>query len=165
MKTETQVFRGYGKRKEINAQTAVECRFGQEVETVLTVSCNATLTGADVANGEVRYYGKAHFCIVYEDAEKHICRAEKGVEFSAVAKDDFCYPALTARAALDCENIAVRREGAGVYATALLGCDISLYGEQNFEYLSGGISYREARRRTMNSIPNFWRISCSIRRR
>ncbi len=138
MKTETQVFRGYGKRKELNAQTAVECRFGSEVETVLTASCFAVLTGADAGSGEVRYFGKAHFSIVYEDAEKRVCRAEKGVEFSASAKDDFCYPALTACATVSCENIAVRREGAGVYATALLGCDISLYGEQNFEYLAGG---------------------------
>lgn len=138
MKTETQIFRGFGKRKELNAQTAVECRFGQEVETVLSIHCSAVLTGADAGNGEVRYFGKAHFSIVYEDAEKRICRAEKGVEFSATEKDDFVFPALTARAQVACENISVRREGASVYATALLGCDISLYGEQNFEYLSGG---------------------------
>ncbi len=138
MNTETQVFRGFGKRKEVSAQTAVECRFGQEVETILTTHCSAVLTGADVVSGEVRYFGKAHFSIVYEDAEKHVCRAEKGVEFSAVYKDEFCYPALTARAQIFCENISVRREGASVYATALLGCDIFLYGEQSFEYLAGG---------------------------
>ena len=138
MKTETQTFRGYGKRKELNAQTAVECRFGQEVETVLTVHCSAVLTGADVGNGEVRYFGKAHFSIVYEDAEKRVCRAEKGVEFSASVKDEFCFPALTARVALSVENIAVRREGASVYAQALLGADVSLYGQQTFDYLSGG---------------------------
>lgn len=138
MRTETQVFRGFGKRKEVSAQTAVECRFGQEVETILTVNCSAVLTGADVGSGEIRYSGKAHFSIVYEDAEKHVCRAEKGVEFSAVYKDEFCYPALTARAQIFTENISLRREGASVYATALLGCDIFLYGEQTFEYLSGG---------------------------
>ena len=138
MKVETQVFRGYGKRKELNTQTAVECRFGREVETVLTVSCACVLTNTEVQNGEVRYGGKAQFSIVYEDAEKHVCRAEKGVEFSASLKDDFCFPALTARAAVSCENIAVRREGASVFATALLGLDISLYGEQTFEYLAGG---------------------------
>ena len=33
MNTETEIFRGYGKIGEIAAQTAVECRFGQEVET------------------------------------------------------------------------------------------------------------------------------------
>lgn len=138
MKTETQTFRGYGKRKEIAAQTAVECRFGQEVETILSVHCAAALTGAEVASGEVRYFGKAHFSIVYEDAEKRVCRAEKGVEFTAAAKDEFCFPALTARVAVSVENIAVRREGASVYAQALLGADISLYGDQSFEYLSGG---------------------------
>ena len=138
MKTETQVFRGYGKRKEIHAQTAVECRFGQEVETILAAHCSAALTGAEAGNGEVRYFGKARFSLVYEDAEKKVCRAEKGVEFSAVAKDDFCFPALSARALLSVENIAVRREGASVFAQALLGADIALYGEQSFEYLSGG---------------------------
>ncbi len=138
MKTETQVFRGFGKRKQLSAQTAVECRFGQEVETVLTVSCAAVLTGADAGSGEIRYAGKAHFSIVYEDAEKHVCRAEKGVEWTAVCKDEFCYPALTVRAQVFTENISLRREGASVFATALLGCDIFLYGEQTFEYLSGG---------------------------
>ncbi len=138
IKTQTETFRGYGKRKEIGAQTAVECRFGNEVETVLAVHCAAALSGADVGSGEVRYYGKAHFSVVYEDAEKRVCRAEKGVEFSAVKKDEFCYPALTARVSLHVENVSVRREGASVFATALLGADISLYGEQTFDYLSGG---------------------------
>ncbi len=138
MKTQTQVFRGFGKRKEIAAQTAVECRFTQEVETILSVHCSAALTGAEVGNGEVRYFGKAHFSLVYEDGEKKVCRAEKGVEFTAVAKDEFLFPALEARVALAVENISVRREGASVYAQALLGADIALFGEQSFEYLSGG---------------------------
>ncbi len=138
MNLDTQTFRGYGKKKEITAQTVVECKFGQEVETVLSVRCAVVLTGADVNSGEVRYYGKAHFSIVYEDAEKRVCRAEKGVEWAATVKDEGCYPALTARAAVGCENITVRREGASVYATALIGADISLYGEQNFDYLAGG---------------------------
>lgn len=138
MNTQTEVFRGYGKICELNAQTAVECRFGQEVATVLSAHASASLTGADAGNGEVRYYGKAHFLIVYEDAEKHVCRAEKGVEFTARAQDERCFPALTARAAIAVENISVRREGASVFCTALLGADISLYGEQTFEYLSGG---------------------------
>lgn len=81
MKVETQTFRGYGKRKELTTQTAVECRFTQDVATVLTSACSAVLTGADAGNGEVRYYGKAHFSIVYEDAEKRVCRAERGVEW------------------------------------------------------------------------------------
>ena len=99
MKTQTETFRGYGKICELNAQTAVECRFGGEAETVLSAHATAVLTGAEAGNGEVRYFGKAHFLIVYEDAEKRVCRAEKGVEFTARAQDDRCFPALTARVA------------------------------------------------------------------
>lgn len=135
---QSETFRGYGKIGALNAQTAVECRFGQEVGTVLSVNATASLTGAESGNGEVRYFGKAHFSIVYEDAEKHVCRAEKGVEFTAVAKDERCYPALTPRACVSVENVSVRREGASVYVAALLGADINLYGEQSFEYLTGG---------------------------
>ena len=137
MNTQTETFRGYGKIKDITAQTAVECRFS-EAETVLCVHAHAALTGAEAGSGEVRYFGKAHFSIVYEDAEKRICRAEKGVEFTARAQDEGCFPALAARATLSVENVSVRREGASVYVTALLGADIALYGEQSFEYLAGG---------------------------
>ena len=138
MKTQTENFRGYGKICAFSAQTAVECRFPQEVETVLSVHANASLTGAEAGNGEVRYFGKAHFSVVYEDAEKRLCRAEKGVEFSAVAKNESCFPALSARAVVAVENVSVRREGASVFTTALLGVDISLFGESNVDYLSGG---------------------------
>ncbi len=135
---QSETFRGYGKLGAMTAQTAVECRFGQEVGTVLSVHAACVLTGTEAGNGEVRYFGKAHFSIVYEDSEKHVCRAEKGVEFTAVAKDERCYPALTPRASLAVENVSVRREGASVYVTALLGADIALFGEQSFEYLAGG---------------------------
>ncbi len=138
MKTQTETFCGYGKIKEIAAQTAVECRFGQEVVTVLAVHAHVALTGAEAGNGEVRYFGKAHFLVVYEDAERKVCRAERGVEFTARAADEACYPALTPRATVSVENVSVRREGASVYATALLGTDIALYGETRFEYLTEG---------------------------
>lgn len=138
MKTQTETFRGYGMVCELNAQTAVECRFGGEVETVLSAHASAALSGAEVGNGEVRYFGKALFSVVYEDAEKRVCRAEKGVEFTARVQDERCFPALSPRAFVAVENVSVRREGASVYVTALLGADISLYGEQSFEYLTGG---------------------------
>ncbi len=136
--TQAETFRGYGKIKTLNAQTAVECRFPQEADTVLTVHCTACLTGAEAGNGEVRYFGKAHFFLVYEDGEKHVCRAEKGVEFSAACKDEEIFPALTARAAISVENVSVRREGASVYVSALLGAEIGLYGDISFPYLTGG---------------------------
>ena len=77
MKTQTETFRGYGKICELNAQTAVECRFGGEAETVLSAHATAVLTGAEAGNGEVRYFGKAHFLIVYEDAEKRVCASPR----------------------------------------------------------------------------------------
>ncbi len=138
MQTQLETYRGYKKKKQISSQTAVECRFGSEVETVLSVHCAAALTGAEAGSGEARYFGKAHFSIVYEDAEKKVCRAEKGVEFTATCKDEEIVPAFSARAVVAVENVAVRREGASVFVTALLGADISLYGDESFEYLSGG---------------------------
>lgn len=138
MKTQTETFRGYSKLGALTAQTAVECRFSQEVETVLSVTADATLTGAEADNGQVRYFGKAHFFVVYEDAEKRLCRAEKGVEWSAVAKDAQCFPALATRAQVAVENVSVRREGASVFVTALLGADIELFGETSVDYLAGG---------------------------
>ena len=137
IKTQTETFRGYGKLLQLNAQTAVESRF-PEVETVLTVHADAHLTGAEAGNGEVRYFGRARLSIVYEDADRRVCRAEKGVEFSAVAKDERVFPALAARAAVAVENLSVRREGSGTYVTALLGADIALFGERSFSYLAGG---------------------------
>ena len=137
MNTQTETFRGYGKLFEMSAQTAAECRF-PEVETALSVNACARLAGAEAGNGEVRYYGRVLFSIVYEDADRRVCRAEKGVEFTAVAKDERVFPAAAAHAVLAVENLSVRREGASTYLTALLGADISLFGEQSFEYLAGG---------------------------
>ncbi len=138
MNTQTETFRGFGNVGALHAQTAVECRFGGEVETVLAAHAVATLSGAEAGNGEVRYFGKVLFSVVYEDAEKRVCRAEKGVEFSAKMAGEEVYPALTARASVCVDNLSVRREGASVYFTALLGAEATLYGEQSFEYLTGG---------------------------
>lgn len=138
MKTQTEVFRGYGRIEELSAQTAVECRFGGEVETVLAAHAGVALLSATAENGEVKYTGKALFSIVYEDSARKVCRAEKGVEFSAKAQSEICCPAYTARVKLETENVSVRREGASVFLTALLGAEIVLYGERSFEYLTDG---------------------------
>ena len=138
MNTQTSTYRGYQKVLSVTHQTAVECKFSLEVESVIASDARIVLTGAEVADGEVRYFGKTYFLIVYEDSEKRICRVEKGIEFSARAQNEGCYPALTARASLSLENLSTRREGAGIFVTALIGADISLYGETSFDYLSGG---------------------------
>ncbi len=138
IKTQSEVFRGYGKVGGANAQTAVECRFGGEAETLLSAHAGVTLLTAEAGNGEVHYTGRVLFSLVYESAEKKVCRAEKGVEFSAKASAEECCPAYIARVKLQTENVSVRREGASIYLTALLGADISLYGEKTFEYLTDG---------------------------
>lgn len=134
----TDVFRGYGKIGELSAQTAVECRFGGEIETVLSAHAGVVLLSATADNGEIKYTGRARFSIVYEDQNRKVCCAEKGVEFSAKAQCERSCPAYTARVRLETENVSVRREGASVYLTALLGVEIQLYGEQSFEYLTDG---------------------------
>ena len=134
----TDVFRGYGKIEELSAQTAVECRFGGEVETVLSAHASATLLTAVADNGEIKYTGRVHFSIVYEDAERRVCRAEKGVEFAAKAQCERSCPAYTARVRVETQTVSVRREGASVYLMALLGAEITLYGDQTFEYLTDG---------------------------
>ena len=127
-KTQTETFRGYGKLFGIAAQTAAECRF-PEAETVLSAHACAHLSGAEAGNGEVRYFGRALFSIVYEDADRHVCRAEKGVEFTAVARDARIAPAQTVCARLAVENLSVRREGASIFLTALLGADLAFFGD------------------------------------
>ncbi len=144
--TQTETFRGYGRLARASAQTAVECRFGGEPETVLSSHASVVLLSAEASNGEVHYTGRVHFSLVYEDGERHVCRSEKGVEFSAKAEVPACSPALTARVGLQTENISVRREGASVYLSVLIGADISLFGDKTFDYLTGGdlICKREA---------------------
>ncbi len=135
---QTETFRGFGKLMALSAQTAVECRFGSEVETVLASNAQVTLSGVETGNGEARYFGKVILSVVYEDGEKRVCRAEKGVEFSAKALDERIAPAYTARANLSVDNLAMRKEGASVYFTALIGAEITLFGDVGFEYLTGG---------------------------
>ena len=136
MKTQTETFGAFGKLFQIAAQTAVECRFPDA--SVLSAHVSAHLSGAEAGNGEVRYFGRALFSIVYEDGERRVCRAEKGVEFSAAARDERIAPAMTVRAFVAVENVSVRKEGASIFVTALLGADLSFFGEQSFEYLAGG---------------------------
>ncbi len=138
MNLQKETFSGLNQVGALTAQTAVECRFGGEVTLVLAAHAVATLSGVEAGNGEVRYFGKVLFSVVYEDAEKHVCRAEKGVEFSSKMVSEEVYPALTARGKIVLDNLSVRREGASVYFTALLGAEVNLFGEQKFEYVTDG---------------------------
>ena len=84
MNTQTQTFRGFCRAGELNAQTAVECRFGGEVETVLSVHAAATLSGAEAEDGAVRYFGKVLFSVVYEDGNVIVADKESGVNSALI---------------------------------------------------------------------------------
>lgn len=142
---QTELYRGYGKKFSAEGQTTVECRFGGEVDTILASYATATLLRTEIDNGEVRFAGRAHFFIVYEDSDKHICRAEKGVEFAARIQNENCVPALTPKLKFETKTTSTRREGASVYVSAVFSANVDFYGEQTFSYLTGGpvISKRE----------------------
>ena len=137
MQFETERYRGYTRTGTLHAETAVECRFGGEVETVLACSAELTPVRAEAEEGGVRIMGRARFSIVYENASRGVCRAEKGAEFTLKAAGE-CHAAATPRVLLKAENVSLRREGASVYLSALVTAEAALFEEREFEYLSGG---------------------------
>ncbi len=123
----------------LKAQSIVECRLsGSEIVSVLAVHAKAVPTECVCADGEVRYGGKLLLNIVYEDAERNICRAERGAEFTHKAENSSVTPACFARAALKAENITTRREGSGLYVSVIVGAAIPVYGMTKIDYLAGG---------------------------
>lgn len=137
MQIETQRYRGYTRTGTLTAETAAECRFGGEVETVLAAQAEVSPVRAEAENGEVRILGRARFSIVYENAEHGVCRAEKGAEFTLKAQGACC-PAASPRVELRTESLSVRREGASVYVTALVSARAELFEEKEFVFLTGG---------------------------
>lgn len=121
------------------SQSIVECRLpGGEIAGVLAIYAKAVPAECVCADGEVRYNGKLFLNIVYEDAERNVCRAERGAEFSHHAEDPAVTPACFARADFRTDNVSYRREGSGLYVSVIVGADISVYGSVQAEYLSGG---------------------------
>ena len=121
------------------SQSIVECRLpGSEISGILAIYAKAVPTECTCADGEVRYNGKLFLNIVYEDAERKVCRAERGAEFSHRAESESVTPACFARAELNTDNVSYRREGSGLYISVIIGADISVYGTSQAEYLSDG---------------------------
>ena len=74
------------------SQSIVECRLpGGEIAGVLAIHARAVPAECVCADGEVRYNGKLFLSVVYEDADRKVCRAERGAEFSHRAEN----PAVT----------------------------------------------------------------------
>ncbi len=123
----------------LKGQSMVECRLpGSEIGSILAVYAHAVPADCTCADGEVQYGGKAQLCIVYEDGERKICRAERGVEFYHKAEGKLVTPACFAKAGYTTENVSWRREGSGLYISVVVGAELSVYGNKQTEYLTGG---------------------------
>ena len=121
------------------SQSIVECRLpGGEIAGVLAIHARAVPAECVCADGEVRYNGKLFLSVVYEDADRKVCRAERGAEFSHRAENPAVTPACFARAAFRTDNVSWRREGSGLYISVIVGADIDVYGTVQAEYLTGG---------------------------
>ncbi len=132
-------YRYVGEVCRLKAQSIVEYRLpGSEISSILAVYAKAIPSECACADGEVRYGGKALLCIVYEDGERKICRAERGAEFFHKADSASVTPACFAKVGYSAENITWRREGSGLYISVIVGADISVFGGKQIEYLSGG---------------------------
>ncbi len=132
-------YRYVGEICRLKGQSIVECRLpGSEIGSILAVYAKAVPTECACADGEVRYGGKALLSIVYEDGERKICRAERGVEFYHKTEGGLVTPSCFAKAGYTSESVTWRREGSGLYISVIIGADIDVYGGKQMEYLSGG---------------------------
>ena len=139
IKPQFETYRYVGEVCRLKGQSIVECRLpGSEINSILAVHTKAVPADGVCADGEVQYGGKMLLCVVYEDGDKKVCRAERGVEFYHKAEGALVTPACFARTAFACENVTWRREGSGLYLSAVVGADITVYGSKQMEYLSGG---------------------------
>lgn len=132
-------YRYVGEVCRLKGQSIVECRLpGSEISSILAVYAKAVPLECACSDGEVQYSGKAIICIVYEDGERKICRAERGAEFFHKAENGAITPSCFAKAAYTTENITWRREGSGLYISVIVGAELTVFGGKQIEYLSGG---------------------------
>ncbi len=130
---------GYtGEIGRVKTQSMVECRFPGDIVTLLAVNALIEPLSAEALNGEISYKGRALLTVVYEDAERNVCRTERGMEFMHSAADESCAPACTPVVRLSAENISSRREGSGLYIAVVVGADISLLAAKSYDYVAGG---------------------------
>lgn len=139
MKAQYENYRYVGEICRLENQSIVECRLpGSEISSVLAVSAKAVPSDPVCADGEVQYGGKVLLNIVYEDGDRKVCRAERGVEFFHKAEQASITPSCFAKVALAAENIHYRREGSGLYLSVIVRADIAVHGNKQMEYLSDG---------------------------
>lgn len=139
IKPQYETYRYTGEIARLQSQSIVECRLpGSEIGSILAVQAKAVPAECVCADGEVRYGGKLLLCIVYEDLERRICRAERGAEFFHKAEGVLVTPACFAKTAFTIDNISHRREGSGLYISVIVGAESNVYGGKQLEYLIAG---------------------------
>ena len=139
IKPQYETYRYTGEVCRLHSQSMVECRLpGSEIGAVLAVQAVATPTESACTDGEVRYGGKLLVSIVYEDGERNVCRAERGVEFFHKAEGGAVSPACFAKVAFNTDNVFSRREGSGLYLSVVVDAESVVYGSKQVEYVNGG---------------------------
>lgn len=139
IKPQFENYRYVGEICRLNSQSIVECRLpGSEISGILAVHAKAIPADSVCADGEVQYGGKLLLCIVYEDGDKKVCRAERGAEFYHKAEGAEVTPACFAKSAFSCANVTWRREGSGLYVSVVVDADTRVYGSKQIDYLAGG---------------------------
>ncbi len=139
IKPQFESYRFVGEICRLKGQSVVECRLsGSEISAILAVYAKAIPAESACTDGEVKYGGKVLLCIVYEDGEKKVCRAERGVEFFHKAEGTPVTPACFAKVGYQIENVTWRREGSGLYLSVIVGAELAVYGGKQIEYLAGG---------------------------
>ena len=139
VKPQFDTYRYVGEVCRLRGQSIVECRLpGSEISSILAVYAKAVPTECTCADGEVQYSGKVLLIVVYEDGDRKVCRAERGVEFFHKTEGSAVTPACSAKAAFATENVNWRREGSGLYVSVLVEAALTVYGGKQIEYLTGG---------------------------
>ena len=139
IKPQYETYRYTGEICKLKSQSIVECRLsGSEIGSILAVQSSAVSQECSCVDGEVRYGGKLLLCIVYEDGNGKVCRAERGAEFYHKAEGAAVSPACFAKTFLTVENVTYRREGSGLYISVVVGASIDVFGAKQMEYFTGG---------------------------
>ena len=139
IKPQFESYRYVGEICRLKSQSIVECRLpGSEISSILAVHATAEPGDCACSDGVAQYGGRLLLCIVYEDGEKKICRAERGAEFYHKAENPAITPSCFAKTAFSTETVTWRREGSGLYLSVVVDANIGVYGAKQMEYLAGG---------------------------
>lgn len=138
IKCDKQTYNYVGEIAALSTQSMVECRFPGDIVTIIAMNATTVLLSSEVTDGEVDYRGRVLLTVVYEDAQKKVCRSERGMEFSHRADDERCTPVCTADITLKSERVTSRREGSGLYISVIVGANIRLFSPGSIDFVTGG---------------------------